>query len=57
MDAIRQAVEEAKAEGVPSDIEERESFFMSEVARGETMCADRECPHRTSYNWLHANCV
>jgi import receptor subunit TOM20 len=44
MEAIRQAVEEAKAEGIPDDLEERETFFMAEVARGETLVGDREYP-------------
>ncbi len=34
-EAIKQAVEEAQEEGFPSDIEEREAFFMTEVAEGE----------------------
>jgi mitochondrial import receptor subunit TOM20 len=34
-DAIKRAVEEAQEEGFPSDIEEREAFFMKEVAEGE----------------------
>ncbi|KAG4421686.1 mitochondrial import receptor subunit tom-20 [Cadophora sp. MPI-SDFR-AT-0126] len=33
--AIRAAVEEAKEEGFPSDVEEREAYFMQEVAQGE----------------------
>ncbi|TVY81804.1 Mitochondrial import receptor subunit tom20 [Lachnellula suecica] len=38
--AIRTAVEEAKDEGFPTDVEEREAYFMSEVARGETLSGD-----------------
>lgn len=34
-EAIKRAVEEAQEEGFPSDIEEREAFFMKEVAEGE----------------------
>ncbi|PVH83578.1 protein import receptor MAS20 [Cadophora sp. DSE1049] len=33
--AIRAAIEEAKEEGFPSDVEEREAYFMQEVAQGE----------------------
>jgi mitochondrial import receptor subunit TOM20 len=33
--AIKRAVEEAQEEGFPTDIEEREAFFMKEVAEGE----------------------
>jgi mitochondrial import receptor subunit TOM20 len=36
-ESIKQAVEEAQEEGFPTDIEEREAFFMSEVARGEQL--------------------
>lgn len=36
-EAIKQAVEEAQEEGFPTDIEEREAFFMTEVARGEQL--------------------
>ncbi len=34
-EAIRAAVEEAKEEGFPTDVEEREAYFMQEVHRGE----------------------
>lgn len=40
MAAIREAVELAQAEGFPADLEEREAYFMSEVARGEALCGD-----------------
>ena len=36
-ETIKQVVEEAQEEGFPTDIEEREAFFMSEVARGEQL--------------------
>ncbi|WEW56970.1 mitochondrial import receptor subunit tom20 [Emydomyces testavorans] len=39
-EAIKRAVQEAKEEGFPTDIEEREGFFMSQVAQGEALCAD-----------------
>jgi import receptor subunit TOM20 len=38
--AIRSAVAEAKDEGFPSDVEEREAYFMQEVARGEGLSSD-----------------
>lgn len=38
--AIVNAVDKANAEGFPEDLEAKEAFFMSEVARGEGMCAD-----------------
>lgn len=34
-EAIKRAMEEAQEEGFPSDIEEREAYFMKEVAEGE----------------------
>ena len=30
----------AKEEGFPTDVEEKEAFFMSEVAHGEALCQD-----------------
>lgn len=38
--AIRSAVEEAKEEGFPTDVEEKEAYFMQEVARGEGLSGD-----------------
>ncbi|MCJ1228184.1 hypothetical protein MMC12_004845 [Toensbergia leucococca] len=39
-EAISSAVEEAKEDGFPTDVEEKEAYFMNEVARGETLCQD-----------------
>lgn len=33
-------VEEAKEEGFPVDVEEKEAYFMNEVARGEQLAQD-----------------
>ncbi|CAD6504807.1 BgTH12-00310 [Blumeria graminis f. sp. triticale] len=38
--AIRVAVEEAKLEGFPTDVEEREGYFMQEIAKGEGLSSD-----------------
>ncbi|KAH8808934.1 mitochondrial import receptor subunit tom-20 [Xylogone sp. PMI_703] len=38
--AIKVAVQEAKEEGFPVDVEEKEAFFMQEVGRGEQLSAD-----------------
>ncbi|RFU30187.1 hypothetical protein B7463_g6182, partial [Scytalidium lignicola] len=38
--AIRIAVQEAKEEGFPVDVEEKEAFFMQEVGRGEQLSVD-----------------
>jgi len=37
---LRQAVRQAQAEGFPTDVEEKEAYFMSEVAKGEALCAE-----------------
>ncbi|KAI9836393.1 MAG: hypothetical protein M1819_001423 [Sarea resinae] len=39
-EAIKAAVEAAKEEGFPTDVEEKEAYFMNEVARGESLCSD-----------------
>jgi mitochondrial import receptor subunit TOM20 len=39
-EAIKQAIEDAQQERFPTDIEEREAFFMTEVARGEQLNGD-----------------
>lgn len=38
--AIKAAVSLAKEDGFPTDVEDKEAYFMSEVARGETLCQD-----------------
>ena len=39
-EAIKKAVNQAKADGFPTSPEETEGFFMSEVARGESMMSE-----------------
>ncbi|RMJ28117.1 hypothetical protein PHISP_01057 [Aspergillus sp. HF37] len=39
-EAIQKAVQQAKAEGFPSDLEEKESYFMEEVSKGESLCSE-----------------
>ncbi|KAM3065781.1 mitochondrial import receptor subunit tom20 [Clarireedia jacksonii] len=39
-ETIKAAVQEAKDEGFPTDVEEKEAYFMSEVARGEGLSSD-----------------
>lgn len=41
--AIGAAVEEAKEEGFPMDVEEKEAYFMDEVAKGEQLAASGMC--------------
>ena len=43
--AIRDAVAAAKEEGFPTDVEEKEAYFMTEVGEGEKMCQDGEFLH------------
>jgi import receptor subunit TOM20 len=38
--AIRNAVRDAQAEGFPTDVEEKEAYFMQEVSRGEGLSGD-----------------
>lgn len=40
-------VEEAKEEGFPVDVEEKEAYFMNEVARGEQLAQDGKNPTRS----------
>jgi hypothetical protein len=39
-EAIHDAVRQAQVEGFPTDVEEKEAYFMGAVARGETLCAE-----------------
>ena len=40
--AIKAAVNRAKEEGFPTDVEERETYFMNEVGQGEVLSQDSE---------------
>jgi import receptor subunit TOM20 len=40
--AIKAAVRGAWEEGFPTDVEEKEAYFMNEVSRGEALCQDGE---------------
>jgi mitochondrial import receptor subunit TOM20 len=40
---IKTAVREALEEGFPTDLEEREAFFMQQIAQGEQIAAEGEC--------------
>lgn len=39
--AIKEAVDEAKEEGFPTDVEQKEAYFLQQVSEGETLSADR----------------
>lgn len=38
--AIEKAVSEARDEGFPTDVEDKEAYFMNEVGQGEVLCQD-----------------
>ncbi|KAK1988675.1 MAS20 protein import receptor [Colletotrichum cereale] len=38
--AIKQAVDDAKDEGFPTDVEQKEAYFLQQVSEGETLSAD-----------------
>lgn len=38
--AIENAVNEAREEGFPTDVEDKEAYFMNEVGQGEVLCQD-----------------
>jgi mitochondrial import receptor subunit TOM20 len=40
--AIKAAIRGALEEGFPTDVEEKETYFMSEISRGEALCQDGE---------------
>ena len=40
--AIENAVREAREEGFPTDVEDKEAYFMNEVGQGEVLCQDRK---------------
>lgn len=42
-ETIKKAVQQAKDEGFPADLEEKEAYFMSQVARGESLCSEGMC--------------
>ncbi|KAF5016461.1 hypothetical protein F66182_11852, partial [Fusarium sp. NRRL 66182] len=39
-DQIKKVVDAAKDEGFPTDLEEKEAYFMGQVAKGESLCAE-----------------
>lgn len=39
-EAIKLAVRRAREEGFPSAVEDKESYFMNEVGKGEILCQD-----------------
>ena len=43
---IKAAVEEALEEGFPTDIEEKEAFFLQQISQGEAMANDCQFMHR-----------
>lgn len=43
---IKAAVDEAREEGFPTSVEEKEAYFLDQVTMGEQLGADRECGTR-----------
>lgn len=41
--AIEDAVREAREEGFPTDVGDKETYFMNEVGQGEVLCQDGTC--------------
>ncbi|KAL2051721.1 hypothetical protein ABVK25_008135 [Lepraria finkii] len=39
-EAIKDAVNKARDEGFPTDVEDKEAYFMNEVGQGEVLCQD-----------------
>lgn len=39
-ESIKKLVQQAKDEGFPTDLEEKEGYFMGQVAKGESLCAE-----------------
>jgi len=39
------AVADAQAAGFPTDVEDKEAYFMNEVAQGEALCQEGMNPH------------
>lgn len=50
-EAITKAVQQAKDEGFPSDLEEKEAYFMGQVARGESLCSEGMCCPSSPHYW------
>ncbi|KNG84433.1 import receptor subunit tom-20 [Aspergillus nomiae NRRL 13137] len=47
-ESIKKSVQQAQDEGFPTDLEEKEAYFMGQVARGESLCAEDEIPFESS---------
>lgn len=39
-ESIKKALQQAKEEGFPTDLEEKEAYFMGQVAKGEGLCSE-----------------
>jgi import receptor subunit TOM20 len=47
-EVIKKVVAQAKDEGFPTDLEEKEAYFMGQVAKGESLCAEGPLSHHLS---------
>lgn len=52
--AIENAVSEAREDGFPTDVEDKEAYFMNEVGQGELLCQDGTFSARPMSEALHA---
>ena len=53
--AIKAAVAEAQDEGFPTNVEDKEAYFMNEVGRGEALCQDGTPPLLATQDLASAN--
>ena len=53
--SIKQAVDEAKEEGFPTNVEDKEAYFLDQVSLGETLGADRKLQHLSVQSTVAAN--
>ena len=51
--AIKNAVDQAQEDGFPTDVEDKEAYFMNEVGQGEMLCQDSP----SSKKLIEASCT
>jgi import receptor subunit TOM20 len=52
---IKKAVSRAKDEGFPTDLEEKEAYFMGQVAKGEGLCAEGRLTSHDAMSFLRSS--
>ncbi|PYH89114.1 putative mitochondrial import receptor subunit [Aspergillus ellipticus CBS 707.79] len=48
-EVIKAAMQQAREEGFPTDLEEKEAYFMGQVARGESLCGEDQIEAALSF--------